>query len=129
MGDHDIAIPAEYTSSPPVELFSGQTAGGSARQHNGNLYNSKHHSPPRLSGALQQTDLIQTTLTIIPSRKGDRMNTCAKTGATRSYYVQQPRANTHVSNIFCTWKQTSIGEMSKISPLCIMLYSAASKTW
>jgi hypothetical protein len=89
-----------------VELFSGQSAGGSARQHNGNLYNSKPDSSPTLSNPLRFTDLIQTTLTITPSRKGDQMNICVKTGVTRSYYVQHPRVSTHASNIFCTCQQT-----------------------
>jgi hypothetical protein len=34
------------------------------------------------------------------------MNICVKTGVTRSYYAQQLRANTHVSNTFCTCQQT-----------------------
>ena len=106
MGDREITIPGDYPSSHPVELFSGQTAGGSARQHNGNLYNSKRYSPPRLSDQLQFTDPTQTILTTILLRKGDQMNICVKTGVTRSYYVQQPRVSTHASNIFCTCQQT-----------------------
>jgi hypothetical protein len=47
MGDREIAIPGGNTSSQSVELFSGQTAGGSARQHNGNNYNSAPCSPPK----------------------------------------------------------------------------------
>jgi hypothetical protein len=57
MGDREIAIQGDYTSPQPVELFSGQTAGGSARQHNGNLFNSEHYSLPRFADPLQFTNL------------------------------------------------------------------------
>jgi hypothetical protein len=101
MGDREIAISGDYKSSQPVELFSGQTAVGSARQHNGNLYNSKLCLPPRFLDQVQSTDLTQTTLTTTPSRKGDQMNIYMKTSAMRSYCVQQPRVSSHASSIFC----------------------------
>ena len=41
MGDREVSIPGQYATPQAVELFSGQTAGGSARQHNGNNYNSQ----------------------------------------------------------------------------------------
>jgi len=39
MGDRKISSSDSYPVSQAV--FTGQAAGGSARQHNGNLYNSK----------------------------------------------------------------------------------------
>lgn len=97
MGDSEIPTSNRYPVSQAV--FSGQTASSSARQHNGNLYNSKLCSPPGFPDQLRFTDLTQTTITTTLLQNAALMKPCAKMDAMWSSYEQQRGVNSHVCGI------------------------------
>ena len=113
------AAPSSADDASSSSVYNGISASGEARQHNGNVINSKATSGPVMTLLLiqfHQTMRIRThPRSVILIRRSERIN------VTMSFSKLQPKANYRESSSFFVWVQTSITRTIPAIQHCIML--------